>query len=144
MAEAAEHASEVSEEGAAGVIYLFDNHKYIPNQIVYFNGNLIPLPELKLLKKTKSLDAYKRSVTKIVVKNPERIIIVRDFTWFEKPYHDELTLDVADGDVYYVELVSGIHSRLNLLTTQDGAKLLEKVTKDTKNWTVNPPQYYGK
>lgn len=143
VTEAEANASSVTEEGAAGVIYIFDNFKYSNGMIVRFNGNVIPLPNLELKKESKhGLDTYRRAVTKIVVKNQGRIIIARDFTWYGKPYHDELTLDVADGDVYYVELLHGINSKLNLMDTKDGEKEYQKVSKDTKNWKVNPPQYY--
>ncbi len=144
VAEAEANAANVTEEGAAGVIYIFDNHKYINSMLVRFNGNLLPLPEMEVISHNKKLGykTYRRAVTKIVVKNPGRIIMARDFTWYEKPYHDELTLDVADGDVYYVELVHGMSNKLCLLKTKDGEKEYKKVSKDTKNWKVNPPQYY--
>ncbi len=144
VAEAEANAANVTEEGAAGVIYIFDNFKYANNMLVRFNGNLIPLAELELKSKGKNggLNTYRRAVTKIVVKNPGRIILAREFKWFDKPYHDELTLDVADGDVYYVELLHGTGNKLNLMKTKDGEKEYQKVSKDTKNWKVNPPQYY--
>lgn len=144
VAEAEANAANVTEEGAAGVIYIFDNFKYANNMLVRFNGNLIPLAELELKSKGKNggLDTYRRAVTKIVVKNPGRIILAREFKWFDKPFHDELTLDVADGDVYYVELLHGTGNKLNLMKTKDGEKEYQKVSKDTKNWKVNPPQYY--
>lgn len=144
VAEAEANAANVTEEGAAGVIYLFDNHQYVPNMVIRFNGNIIPLPELELIREANkwSMNLYRRAVTKVVVKNPGRIILSRDFTWYEKPFHDELTLDVADGDVYYVEYVHGLHNKLNLMKTKDGEKEYKKVSKDTKNWKVNPPQYY--
>lgn len=144
VAEAEANAANVTDEGAAGVIYLFDNHQYVPNMVIRFNGNIIPLPELELIREANkwSMNLYRRAVTKVVVKNPGRIILSRDFTWYEKPFHDELTLDVADGDVYYVEYVHGLHNKLNLMKTKDGEKEYKKVSKDTKNWKVNPPQYY--
>lgn len=143
VAEAEARAANVTEEGAAGVIYIFDNFKYSNGMIVRFNGNVIPIANLELMKASKhGLDTYRRAVTKIIIKNPGRIILAREFKWFDKPFHDEFTLDVADGDVYYVELIHGMNNKLNLMSSKDGEKEYKKVSKDTKNWKVNPPQYY--
>lgn len=121
---------------AESVIYIMDNYNHKQMDALMFNGDKIPLQPKVYLKDFMGLDVFKKGLTKCIVKNDGRIMIVRDATWAGKPYHDEMTLDLNDGETYYLELMSGPKSTLKLLNPKKGAKEVEKILKNNKDWTV--------
>lgn len=86
---------------------------------------------------------YKPSKRKLNVHGEGRMFISIDFTFADKPFHSDLTLDITDGGVYYVKMYidnmwnaitkkrNGIY--LKQLTPKEGMKELEK-----DKYTVNP------
>lgn len=125
-------------------IYIFDNFNLQQVEGLYFNGDKIPLQPKEIAKVQLGQTHYHKAVTKCVVKNEGRLVIVRDFIWYEKPFHDEMTIDINDGDVYYLELFAGVHSTMKLLKTKDGEKALQKVLKNKKSWRVFDDIIYDK
>lgn len=128
---------------AESTIYVFDNYPFQKMAGLSFNGDEISLADRPLLKEKMGMKEYVKGLTKITVKNDGRLLVVREFEWAGKPYHDEMTIDLNDGDVYYLELVSGPKSTLKLLKAQDGEKKLRELPKK-KDWTVFPDQSYDK
>jgi hypothetical protein len=127
---------------AESTIYLFETCKYVLLDSVTFNGDEIALVKRPFEKMYVGLlPYYSKGVTKCTIKNDGRILIVRDFTHAQKPYHDEMTLDLNDGDVYYIEMVSGMASKIKLLKQKDGEKLLKKAMSD-KEWVVKDDTVY--
>lgn len=126
---------------AESVIYVFDNYPYQLMDELSFNGEALPISERPFLREKNHLKEYKKGLTKYIIKNDGRLLIVRDFTWASKPYHDEITLDLNDGDVYYLELVSGIKSKVKLLKDNEGQKKLQKIASD-ETWIVFPNYEY--
>lgn len=126
---------------AESVIYLFDNYPHQRMDGFSINGDNIELGFREFLHEKLGLASYKKGVNKIIVRNDGRAILVRDMTWANKPYHDEMTLDLNDGEVYYIELVTGPKSKLKLLKPSDGEKKLKKAEKD-KNWQIFPEKVY--
>lgn len=120
---------------ADSVVYLIDNLYTVPGLDVKFNGDLLPL-KLKIKQKEKmGISYYNHQITKCIIKNDGRLLIERDYTWFDKPYHDEITLDLNDGDVYYIDLVNGMKSKIKLMSDKDGEKTLKKAASK-KDWTI--------
>ncbi len=128
---------------AESTIYLFDNYKYVNDTKVQFNGQDLNLPERPFYKNFYNLKEYKKSITKVTIPEDGRILIARDFMWANKPYHDEMTLDLNDGDVYYIELVAGMKSTLKIIKEKDAQKYLKKVSEN-KDWYCNPDIVFGK
>lgn len=132
----------VSTTKAESIIYIFDNYPYAQMQSVTFNGEDINLSEKPFKKVKLGLTEYKKGVTRCVIKNEGQVIITRDLIWADKPYHDEITLDVTDGENYYIELVSGPSSKIKLLKEKDGVKKFAKAEKDTDSWVINEDFVY--
>ena len=128
---------------AEATLYIFDNYKFANMDYVTFNGEKFNLPQKEYNGKYMGqMDQYKRAVTKITIKNEGPLIIAREMTWFQKPYHDEITFDIVDGETYYIELISGPKNKIKVLKEKDGVKALKKAEKDTKGWNVNEPMEY--
>lgn len=127
---------------AESSIYLIDSYLYKPMDKITINGKVINTPERVPIGNYLQLTKYRKSITKVNVPDDGRVIITRDMTWADKPYHDEITLDLVDGDTYYIELISGMKSKIKVLKEKDGKKTLEKAQKDTKEWQINPDIIY--
>lgn len=126
---------------ADSTVYIFDNWAYMPLDYLTFNADTIQLVE-RPIQKHGTLDKYKKALTKYTIKNDGRLTIAREFHWYGKPYHDEITLDLNDGDVYYLQMVSGMHSTIKLLKPKDGEKDIEKAKKKPDEWIICPDVTY--
>lgn len=127
---------------AESSIYLIDSYPYKPMDKITINGKVINTPERVPIGNYLQLTKYRKTITKVNVPDDGRVIITRDMTWADKPFHDEITLDLVDGDAYYIELISGMKNKIKVLKEKDGKKTLEKAQKDTKEWQINPDIIY--
>lgn len=126
---------------ADSTIYVFDNYAYQQLDYLTLNGDTIPLVE-RPVEKEGLMTKYKKGLTKYIIKNDGRLTLTREFHWAGKPYYDEITLDLNDGDVYYLELVTGWHSTIKVLKPKEGEKKIEKAEKKPKEWVIFPEVVY--
>ena len=129
----------MSKVAAESTIYLFQNFPYLStwHYDVTFNGDTISLPQTEMLNpNSNGLKKYPKAVHKCNIKNDGRLIITKEYSWYQKPYHDEIILDLVDGETYFIEYMSGFSNNFKLLDSKKGEKLLQKAGKDNKNWVV--------
>ena len=125
----------VSYSNAESTIYFIQTHPYLSTWHYYvtFNGDTIDFPGQEPLNPdTKSFKKYPKAFVECTIKNPGRLVVTKEFHWMDKPYHDEITLDLEDGETYYLESMHGFSNKMNLLKTKDGEKALNKAKKDSK------------
>lgn len=99
----------------------------------------------KPLKKIADFQYYSKSIRKVMFTKEGKYIVSADQTWYEKPYHTEVVLNLEDDDVYYIELQCNISNSFNLkiLSNKEGEKKIMKMMNDDKV-SVNPEIVYGK
>lgn len=132
-----------SSVSAESIIYIFDSFTFAQMDDLKFNGTSINLPAKIFIKKDGAgFDKYRKSVTKCIIKNDGKLIISRDLTWYNKPYHDEVTFDLTSGDTYYIDLLSGSSNKIKIMSEKDGLKNLEKARKKPNDWTFNSDLIY--
>lgn len=125
----------ISTAKSESFVYVFDTFDFTPSEIT-INGEKINIPE-RPVKKEDIFTYLKKSVTKLIFPNEGNILFVRDMEWAKKFYHDELPIDLVDGETYYIKNISGMKSKIKMLTEKEGKKLLEKAQKDTNDWIIN-------
>lgn len=124
---------------AESTIYFFENHPYLADCTITLNGDTIPLPERKF-KKTNGftkLTSYYRAQTKCIVPGDDKVVITFEFLWMERPFHDEISLDLNDGEIYYILLTNNSSAKMKILSEKEGQKKLKEVAKKTDDWVIN-------
>ncbi len=130
---------------STAILYIFYDEKfYIKSMPFMFNGVYVFGMEGEESVGKMTGTRYKESMRKVTIHGEGRLVISSEFSWADKPYHTELSLNISDGGVYYVKLDKenfynfvvkkrgGLY--LEQLKPKDGLKLLNK--KD--HFTVNP------
>ena len=127
----------------ATIYFFFDSKFYYQSVPIAFNGEQVFGMEGKVCESKMTGTRYSESMRKITVRGEGRIVISCDVTWADKPYHNELPLNISDGGVYYVKfhvagLVDGFIKKRSFIMEQlpikKGMKELEKAGK---KYTVN-------
>lgn len=126
-------------------IYIFLDHKgFFESFPININGEHKFGLEGKVISSDKNFgNRYSQAVRKINVHGEGQTIISYDVTWYGKPYHNEIAIDITDGGVYYIKLFTekifkALAKKRNgwefkLLKQKDGLKELS----DDK-YVVNP------
>lgn len=138
-------AAPVKRADETAIVYLFyDVKHYIKALPISVNGKVVCHMEGKESTSKMTGTRYEKSMCKMIVHGEGKMTIANDFTWADKPYHNEISLNVADGGVYYVKIY--IENMFNAFTKKrtglemkqlsqkDGLKELKKKDK----YCVNP------
>lgn len=136
---------------AEGVVYLFGDKTPKPFAIS-INGSEKFVLEGKILKRqgsntiggvTEVFNTYSNVVQKIIFHEDGQYMISFDLSWFGKPYHDEIVIDITDGDVQYVVISNSIKGlKFKPLKESDGLKKLKKAEGDTKKTVIKEDYIY--
>ena len=128
-------------------VYFFWDHKMGWEQIpIEINGeySFSIIPELS--NETAGIKIYNKAVRKVTFPTEGRYVVSITNTWFSKPYHAEIILNLEDGETYYVVLDCTITNPFFFkeLNKKDGEKLFQKASKNSKKYTFNPDYTYEK
>lgn len=129
------------------IVYLFyDLTHYFESFPVTVNNAVTFGMEGKVKEGKLTGTRYTPSMRRLNVKGEGRMLISTDYYWADKPYHSDLTIDIADGGVYYVKihienLVNAVTKKrtgiyFKQLTPKEGLKELKK-DKYTQNADVD-------
>lgn len=136
---------------AEGIVYLFGDKSPKPFAIS-INGSEKFVLEGKILKRqgsntiggvTEEFNTYSNVVKKIIFSEDGQYMISFDMSWFGKPYHDEIVIDITDGDIQYIVISNSIKGlKFKPLKESDGLKKLKKAEEDTKKTIIKEDYIY--
>lgn len=85
---------------------------------------------------------YRKAIQKMIFNEEGRFVISFDLVWFgDKPCSDEITLDLTDGSVHYIQMFQRSFSKsgnFKILTEKEWLKKMKKV----KDYTILPDYVY--
>lgn len=130
---------------AQATIYIFfDSKHYFKQFPIDINGRHACYMEGKETTSKMYGTRYEKSCRKIDIHGEGKVVISYDIIFAQKPFYNSITIDVSDGEVYYVKLsLENLFNAIakkrsswefKLLKQKEGLKELQD-----KKYTVNPP-----